>query len=99
MFTYCSTLKYLVNKSVLGGKICQWLLLFQEFDFEIIVNLSHLNYVPDKLSRIEIGEERTNIEDGFPYGQIFKFEMVDDYYEQIIQFLATGTTLEELNTS
>ena len=28
MFTDHSTLKYLVNKPVLGGRICRWLLLF-----------------------------------------------------------------------
>ena len=39
MFTDHSLLKYLFNKPVLGGKICRWLLLFQEFDFEVIVNL------------------------------------------------------------
>jgi hypothetical protein len=40
MFNDHSTLKYLVNKPVLGGggRICKWLLLFQEYDFEIIVN-------------------------------------------------------------
>ena len=38
MFTDHSTLKYLVNKPVLGGRICRWLLLFQEYDFQIIVN-------------------------------------------------------------
>ena len=27
MFTYHASLKYLVNKPVLGGKICRWLLL------------------------------------------------------------------------
>jgi hypothetical protein len=37
MFTYLLALKYLVNKTLLGGRICQWLLLFQEFDFEVIV--------------------------------------------------------------
>ena len=37
MFIDHSTLKYLVNKLVLEGKICRWLLLFQEYDFEIIV--------------------------------------------------------------
>jgi hypothetical protein len=37
MFTDHSALKYLVNKLVLGGRICRWLLLFQEFDFEVIV--------------------------------------------------------------
>jgi hypothetical protein len=29
MFTYHSSLKYLVNKPMLGGRICRWLLLFQ----------------------------------------------------------------------
>ena len=33
------TLKYLVNKPMLGGKIYRWLLLFQEFEFEIIFKL------------------------------------------------------------
>ena len=37
MFTNHSTLKYLVNMPMLGGKVCIWLLLFQEYNFEIIV--------------------------------------------------------------
>jgi hypothetical protein len=37
MFTDHSTLKYLVKKPVLGGRICRWLLLFQEYNFEIVV--------------------------------------------------------------
>jgi hypothetical protein len=36
-FTDHSTLKYLVNKPVLEGRICIWLLLFQEFSFEVII--------------------------------------------------------------
>ena len=60
---------------------------------------SRLNVGLNHLSRIEIGEEPTNIEDGFPDVQLFRVDMVDDYYDQIIQFLATGTALEELTTS
>jgi len=37
MYTDHSALKYLVNKPVLGRIICRWLLLFQEYDFEVIV--------------------------------------------------------------
>jgi hypothetical protein len=33
MFTNHSALKYLVNNPVLGGMICIWMLLFQEYDF------------------------------------------------------------------
>lgn len=43
MYTNHSALKYLVNKPVLGGRICKWLLLFQEYDFEIIVKPGRLN--------------------------------------------------------
>jgi len=32
-----SVLRYLVNKLVLGGRICRWLLLFQKYDFEVVV--------------------------------------------------------------
>ena len=84
MFTDHSALKYLVNNLVLGGKICRWLLLFQEFDFEIIVKSGHLNVGPYHLSPIEIGEEPMSIEDGLPDAQLFRVGMVDDYYEKIV---------------
>ena len=43
MFTDHSSLKYLVNKPVLGGRICIFLLLFHEFYFELIVKPWKLN--------------------------------------------------------
>ena len=84
MFTDHSNLKYLFSKPVLGGNICRWLLLIQKFDFEIIVKLGRLNVGPDHLSRIEIGEEPTNIEDELPVVQLFRVEMEDDHYDLII---------------
>ena len=63
MFTDHSTLKYLVNKTVLGGKICRWLLLFQEYDFEVIVKLGRLNGGSYHLSRLESDEEPINLEE------------------------------------
>ena len=50
MFIDHFALKYLVNKLVLGGKICRWLLFFQEFDFKIIMKLGQLNAGFDHLS-------------------------------------------------
>ena len=99
MFIDHFALKYMVNNPVFGGNICRWLLLFQEFDFEIIVKPSRLNVGPYHLSRIEIGEEPKNIEDGFPDAQLFRVGMVDDYYEQIIQFLVMGNASEDLTIS
>ena len=66
MFTDHSALKYLVNKLVLGGRICRWLLLFQEFYFEVIVKPGKLNEGLDHLSRVMNGEEPTNLKDKFP---------------------------------
>ena len=71
MFTDHSDLKYLVNKSMLGGRICRWLLLFQEFDFEVIVKPGKLNARLDHLSRVTNGEEPTNLEDMFLDAQLF----------------------------
>ena len=65
VFTDHSPLKYLINKPVLWGIICIWLLLFQEFDFEVIVKPGKLNAGPDHLSRITNGEGPTDLEDNF----------------------------------
>jgi hypothetical protein len=80
MFTNHSALKYLVNRPVLGGRICRWLLLFQEFDFKVIVKPSKLNAGPDHLSRVTNGEEPMNFEDNFPDAQLFSVQIVDDYF-------------------
>ena len=66
MYTDHSALKYLVNKIVLGGKNCRWLLLFQEFDFEVIVKPGQVNVRPNHMLRIESGEEPTILEDNLP---------------------------------
>ena len=81
MFIDHSTLKYLVNKPVLGGNICWWLLLFQDFYFKIIVKMGLLNTGPNNLLRIETGEEPSNIEDRLPDAELFKVGMFDDHYE------------------
>ena len=92
MYTAHSPLKYLVNKPVLGGKICRWILLFQEFDFDVIVKPSCLNAGFDHLSRIESGEDPTNLEDNLPDVQLFAVTMMEDQnkeFNAIIQFLST----------
>jgi hypothetical protein len=60
MFTDHYALKYLVNKPMLGGIICRWILLFQEYDFEIVVKLGRMNKGPDHLSSLEHGKEPTS---------------------------------------
>jgi hypothetical protein len=93
MFTDHSALKYLDNKPVLGGRIYRWLLLFQEFKFEVIFKPRKLNAGPDHLSRVTNGEEPTNLEDNFPNAQLFSVQIVDEYFTNIIQCLITSTAL------
>jgi hypothetical protein len=97
MFIDHSSLKYLVNKSVLGGRICRWLLLFQEFDFEVIVKPGKLNAGPDHLSRVTNGEEPTNLEDNFLDAQLFSVQIADEYFTDIIEYLSTRTAPQEFN--
>jgi hypothetical protein len=84
MFTDHSTLKYLVNKPLLGGRIWRWLLLFQEYDFEIIVKPRKMNKGPDQLSRLEHGEEPTNLEDALLDAQLLTIKNIDDHFADIV---------------
>ena len=59
---------------------------------------SRLNATLDHLSKIKIGEEPTNIEEGLSDAQLFKVDVADDYYDQIIQFLATGVAPADFST-
>jgi len=90
MYTDHSALKYLVNKPVLGGRICIWILLFQEYDFEVVVKPGLLNNGPDHLSRIESGEDPISLEDELPNAQLFSVSMVDEYFADIVDFLTSS---------
>jgi hypothetical protein len=84
MFIDHSTLKYLVNKPLLGGIICICLLLFQEYEFEIIVNPGRMNKGPDHLSRLEHGEDLTSLEDALLDAQLLAIRNIDDQFTKII---------------
>ena len=99
MFIDHSALKYLVNKTMLGGNICQWILLFQEFEFEIIVKLGRLNTGPDHLSRLENEGEPTNLDDNIHDAQLFVVKMVDGYYEDIVHLLTIGRAPTRFKTT
>ena len=70
-------------------------MLFQEYDFEIIVKPGRLNAGPDHLPRIDSGEEPSNLEDNLPDAQLFSIQVADEYYADIIQFLTTGLAPSE----
>ena len=49
-----------------------------------------MNAGPDHLSRIDLGEEPSNLEDNLPDAQVFSIQIADEYYADIIHFLTTG---------
>jgi hypothetical protein len=84
MFIDHSMLKYLVNKPTLGGRICRWLLLFQEYDFEIIVKPRRMKKGPNHFSRLEHGEEPTSLEDTLSDAQLLAIINIDDHFTKIV---------------
>jgi len=62
------------------------LLLFWEYDFEIIVKLGKLNARPDHLSRITNGEKPKNLEENFLDANLFFVHISDDYFFDIVEF-------------
>jgi len=65
-------------------------LLFQEYDFEIVVKPRKLNAGPDHLSRLETGEELAILDKNLPNVQLFLVSTVDNYFEHIGKFLSIG---------
>ena len=96
-YTEHQPLKYLVNKPLHHGRICQWLLLFQEFKFEVVVRPGKLNVYPDHLSWIDIVEEPTGFDDDLPDAHLFWIEVVPAELEEIAKFLEDGHALEGMS--
>jgi hypothetical protein len=92
-FTDHQALKYLVNKPVHQGKICRWLLLFQEFEFDVIIRPGKKNVRPDHLSRLETREDLTGIDDDLPDAHLFRVEAAPKDLEDISNFLEEGKAL------
>ena len=92
-------LKYLVNKPLHHGRICRWLLLSQEFEFEVVVRPGKLNVGPDDLSLIDTGEELTRVKDDLPDAHLFQIGEVPVELEEIAQFLEYGHAQEGMSTN
>jgi len=90
LFIDHSTLKYLVNKPVLEGRICRWLLLFQEFNFEVVIKPDRLNVGPDHLSQLETGENEGAVNDRLLDNDLYRIEGIPDQLEDIATLLTTG---------
>jgi len=73
--------------------------LFEEYEFEIIVKLGELNAGLDHLSRITNGEEPKNLEENFTNANLFSFQIVDDYFDDIVGLLSIGMAPKEFSVA
>jgi hypothetical protein len=88
MYIDHSTIRYLVNKPLLGGRIYTWLFSFQEYDFKVIFKPGKLNAGPDHLSWILTGQDAGNLDDSLLDAHSFSVQMVDDHFVEIVQYLS-----------
>ena len=59
------------------------------------MKLGRLNAGLDQLSRLDSGEEPSNLEDNLPDALLFSIQIADEYYADIIQFLTTGVATND----
>jgi hypothetical protein len=75
------------------------LLLFQQFDFEVVLKPGKSNFGLDRLSRIETWEVGGSLDDQLSDVNLFKIEVVPNYLEDITIFLTTGAVPKEYLTT
>ncbi|XP_075474526.1 uncharacterized protein LOC142505423 [Primulina tabacum] len=106
VFTDHAALRYLFAKKDAKPGLTRWILLLQEFDFEVKDKKGCEKQVADHLSRLEL-EERVEcgaINKSFPDEQLFKVNVTHPWFANIANFLAAaeeeaGTILEQCHSS
>ncbi|XP_012442031.1 uncharacterized protein LOC105767047 [Gossypium raimondii] len=99
IFSDHSALKYLIGKKEAKPRLIRWILLLQEFDFEIRDKKGCKNLVADHLSRLQILVDYTSLKDNFLDENLFSANTVHPWYADIVNYLVTGTVHSELPRS
>ena len=79
---------HLVNKPQLSGRIAQWLLLFQEYDFTAVYKPGRTHGVADLLSQLLNDEPPTGVPDQLPDASLFYVK--PEWLQDIVHYLKTG---------
>jgi len=86
----CELALYLVNKPCTTGRITRWLLLLQEFDFEIVVSKGNQHFMVDHMLRVRNGEPSIEVDDESPEVVLFKVDYASEDYGGIVKYLMSG---------
>ena len=78
-----NALKYLFNQADLSGRIARWVLLLQEFNFEVKIKPGKVHVNADYLSRLQDVTPTLPIEDTFPDEQLFHIQGEESIYFDI----------------
>ena len=94
---------YLVTKQSLMGKLAWWMLLLQEFKFDVHHRPRSQHVMADYLSRLKLGEPAETVYDDLPYANLFGIdaatphtESEDEWIHDITHFLNTVLPLDHL---
>jgi hypothetical protein len=95
-------LLYLVSKALLTGKLAQWTLLLQKYEFDIVHRPGIQHMVADYLSRLESGEAPIGVTDDFPDAAVLAVTPEegpnngpDEWLMDMVYFLSHGLPPEK----
>ncbi|MCO5613300.1 hypothetical protein L7F22_067576 [Adiantum nelumboides] len=83
-------LKCLLNKPQVARRVWGWLLLFQEFDVEVVLRLGKHYVMADHMSKVESGEPATEVDDDLLDSTLFKVDVASSWYRDILVLLSTS---------
>ena len=84
-------LKYMVNKPQLSGRIARWVLLLQEFNFDVDVRPGKKHANADFLSRLSKEVNPTSIDDSLPDAHLFNVDVIPVEYADVLYYLKNNT--------
>jgi len=77
-----NALKYVINKPQLSGRLARWVLLLQEFNFDIVVHPGKQHSNADFLSRLDesLDPNASLVEDDVPDAKLFEVDVINVEY-------------------
>lgn len=85
-----TAIRYLMNKPSITSRLACWLLLMQEFDIIVVDKPRKSNVVAEYLSRLQLQEDSTVIDDAFLDENLFLIQAHTPRYANIANYLAAA---------